>query len=351
MKGYRHLTMHDRNKIWRMNKDGAKQCEIAAALHISPSTVSRELRRGSYTYTNGEYIEVTDYIPERSHKRYRDHLAAKGAEIKIGKDHALAEWLECKIADEKYSPSAALAAIDDLPEEERGKFTTTLCRQTLYSYIDKGLFLRITNKDLPFEGSRRKKKTQHVTAVKVPRGESIEKRPPEVDEREIIGHWEGDTVVSCRGGRACLLVLTERVLRKEIIRKIPDKTAASVVKALDKLEREYGRRFSKIFKTITFDNGGEFADTEGIERSVYKNGGQRTKAYYCHPYSSYERGSNEKQNQMIRRWLPKGTNFDHVTMKQIAKVEEWLNKYPRRVLKWQNSHRLFEHYLQNQPAL
>ena len=92
-----------------------------------------------------------------------------------------------------------------------------------------------------------------------------------------------------------LLVLTERLTRKEIILKMKDRTASSTVKAIDRLERRYGKSFFKaLFKTIAVDNGVEFADCAGLESSIH--GGQRTNVYYCHPYSSWERGSNENQN-------------------------------------------------------
>ena len=95
------------------------------------------------------------------------------------------------------------------------------------------------------------------------------------------------------------------------------------------------------------DNGSEFADYIGIERSVYKRcESKRTRTYYCHPYCSSERGSNEKQNQMIRRKFPKGTNFDKVTQKDVEAVESWLNRYPRQLLGWASARQLFEGYLQ-----
>lgn len=342
MKGYKHLTEHDRNKIAKMKKEGATLREIGAALHVSATTVWRELKRGSYTYMNGDYIEVTEYIPERSHQRYLENLAAKGPGLKIGNHRNYAETLEQLIVDEDFSPSAALHEIRNHPEKY-GEFEISVCRQTLYSYVDKGIFLRLTNKDLPFQGSRRKKKTQKIHRSKsAPKGESIEKRPVEINTRQEFGHWEMDLIVSCKKGHKCLLVLTERVARQEIVRLIPDKTAASVVRALDTIERKFGKRFSDIFKSITVDNGTEFSDCDGLERSVFKNGGQRTKMYYCHPYSSSERGSNEKQNQMIRRKFPKGTNFDHVSQKEVAAAVEWLNNYPRKLLDWNSSNDLFQ---------
>ena len=111
---------------------------------------------------------------------------------------------------------------------------------------------------------------------------------------------------------------------------MPDKTAESVVKALDFLERKMGVvKFRKTFLSITVDNGSEFSDCAGIERS-YRGKSKRTSVYYCHPYSSYERGSNENQNKLIRRHYPKGTSFENLTASDIAYLEKWINNYPEK---------------------
>jgi len=336
MRGYKHLTFHDRLKIEKMRKQGAKQCQIAAAIHVSESTISRELRRGTYEHLTYEYITETRYSPDIAQERYDANKTAKGGPLKIGNDHALATHIEQRIADDRYSPCAVLAEI-----ENNGtlKFSVTICRQTLYNYIDKGVFLRITNKDLPFRGGHKKRKTRHIRPARAPKGDSIEKRPEVINGRAEFGHWEMDTVESNRQGRSCLLVLTERLTRQEIILRQPDQAAASTVRNIDRLEYRYGAIFPSVFKSITIDNGSEFADCAGIERSIF--GGSRTKCYYCHPYSAYERGSNEKQNQMIRRHFPKGTNFDLVTDEDVKRVEQWLNTYPRKLLDWGNSDTLF----------
>ena len=137
-----------------------------------------------------------------------------------------------------------------------------------------------------------------------------------------------------------LLVLSERKARKEIMIKMKDQTAGSVVAALDRLERRYGTLFYKIFQTITVDNGSEFADVEGLERSCRRKG-KRTTVFYCHPYSSYERGTNENINRMIRRWFPKGTDFGQVPKKAIQAVEDWLNAYPREILGFRSADEVF----------
>lgn len=143
---------------------------------------------------------------------------------------------------------------------------------------------------------------------------------------------EMDTVVGGqKKGKACLLVLSERMTREEIVIKIKNKKASSVVHALNMLERKLGsRKFREKFKTITCDNGCEFMDAKGIEKSRYTKG-NRTTLYYCHPYSSYERGTNENINRMIRRFFPKGINFDIVTQKEVTMVQDWINNYPRKI--------------------
>lgn len=151
-----------------------------------------------------------------------------------------------------------------------------------------------------------------------------------------------DTVKGKQGvTKSCLLVLTERKTRDEIIAKLPDQKAESVVNALDRLEKKWGDMFYNVFKSITVDNGSEFADYEGMEKSCRREE-KRTTIYYCHPYSSYERGSNENQNKMIRRHIPKGTDFDDKTDEEIEQIEDWINKYPRRTLGYCSSKELFE---------
>ena len=103
----------------------------------------------------------------------------------------------------------------------------------------------------------------------------------------------------------------------------------TIVGALDKLERRYGRKFRRLFKSITVDNGSEFSDFAGLERSVY--GGKRTAVYYCHPYTSCERGTNERLNRDIRRHFPKKSDFSKCTDRQVQAVEDWLNAYPREI--------------------
>lgn len=115
-----------------------------------------------------------------------------------------------------------------------------------------------------------------------------------------------------------------------------------MVNALDTLEKKWGELFKQVFKSITVDNGTEFALCEELERSAINEGEKRTKLYYCHPYSSWERGTNEVTNKMVRRKVPKGTNFDGKTEEEIQEVEDWINGYPRRIHGYRSAGELFE---------
>jgi len=153
-----------------------------------------------------------------------------------------------------------------------------------------------------------------------------------------------DCVEGKKGTKRTLLVLTERLTREEIIMLMQDHTAKSVVKSLDKLEKKYGAMFKRVFKTITVDNGSEFSDCKGIERSVLCDE-KRAMVFYCHPYCSWERGSNENQNKLIRRHIPKGSDIREFTHAAIEKIQNWINTYPREIFNFRTSEELFQEQL------
>ena len=110
------------------------------------------------------------------------------------------------------------------------------------------------------------------------------------------------------------------------------------------LERRLGKDFYPMFQSITVDNGCEFQDYDGMEKACRRKG-KRTTVYYCHPHAPHERGSNENMNRIIRRFFPKGTNFDEVPISEIRRAEEWMNNYPREVLGWQTAATLLRSYM------
>lgn len=343
---FKHLTKTDRLRIEKWQREGMKPKEIADKLRVHLSTIYRELKRGEYQRLDGDTWEmVSAYSPDIAEERYQANLREKGPEVKIGKDHALASYIEETIIQQDCSPAAVLG----YALMEGRTFKTSVSVATIYSYIKKGLFLRITQVDLPRRGKRKNsyKKVEKKEPARAPAGESIEQRPAEVRNREQFGHWEMDTVYSAKtSSKKALLVLTERKTRWEIIIMIPNRKAETIVKALDALERRYGAvNFRKIFRSITVDNGSEFAMADGIERSAINKTLPRTKVYFCHPYSSWERGSNENQNLMIRRKHPKGTDFAKVTKAEIEATAQWINNYPRRILGYMSSEVMFKQCL------
>lgn len=271
---------------------------------------------------------------------YREHLKAKGPDLKIGNNIELSNFLEEQIIEHHFSPGAALV------EAKTANKVVNICESTLYNYIYRGdVFLELAPEHLHEKGKRHYTKQCRKKAARAPKGESIEHRPDEILKRTTFGNWEMDSVMGAQGTTKALLVLTERLSRNGILILLPDHTSSSVVKALDKLERRYGKDFYDTFKSITVDNGCEFADYEGLERSCRRKQ-KRTKLYYCHPYSPHERGSNENMNRIIRRFFPKGTNFDEVQLCEVRVAEEWMNNYPRKILGWKSANQVMQEYLQ-----
>lgn len=172
------------------------------------------------------------------------------------------------------------------------------------------------------------------------KGRSIEERPSIVNEGTEIGHWEVDTVVGQRAGReAVIFTAVEKVTRNYIAIRIPERTSVGVEAALEQLKNFYGvERFSRIFKTMTADNGPEFETL-----AEFENLG--TKIYFTHPYSSWERPQNERHNGLLRDFIPKGMSIERFSDEDILKIADMLNQRPRRVLGYHTPDELFDEFL------
>lgn len=337
MRKFKHLSFTDRLTIEVYLKKNMRVSEIAQRLGVHRSTIYREIPKGLYEHRNSDYSTNMEYSATKAQSFYEKHFVKNV--LKISNDPEYMRYLEYMVGEEKYSPGAILGEI-----KFKGlRFNTSISKTTFYKYIDRGVFPTLTNKSLPVKG--RKRKYHKVRVIKkAPAGTSIEYRPEEILARDEPGHWEMDCVVGQQRTKAALLVLTERKSREEIIRKIPNKRAESVVAEIEKLEREYGDMFSKLFRTITVDNGVEFSDAEGLEKSCFGDQ-KRTKLYYCHPYTSCERGSNENNNKLIRRFYPKGTDFTQVSDEDIQRLQDWMNYYPRRIFGYACAADLWEEYV------
>ena len=331
----KHITEQERYQIEILLKSKKKPCEIAALIGKCVRTIYYEINRGKTEQLTTHLEKAITYKADAAQRIYREHKRENGRTLKIGNDMQFVRYIEKSIGEEHYSPYAALQRA----RNEGMEFRTNICTKTLYNYIDAGLFLNISNASLPKKKQGKKREYKRTVPLNNLKGESIEKRPEEIRERNLYGHWEMDTVVSGQGkGKTCLLVLSERMTREEVIRKIPNKKATSVISALDRIERKMGARlFRETFRTITCDNGCEFLNFAGLEKSCINRKMPRTKTYFCHPYSSWERGTNENQNGMIRRFIPKGADIGEYSEEDIAYIEHWMNTYPRKILEGKSS--------------
>lgn len=199
--------------------------------------------------------------------------------------------------------------------------------------------LNIHNYDLP-EKLKRNTKIHRIRKNKKKLGRSIEQRPQEVNKRDVFGHWECDLVLGHKTkDDEVLLTLSERMSREFLIIKIPDKTAASVMNAFKSLRKQYSEHWNDIFKTITTDNGSEFADLSQLEDI------SKSLVYYAHPYTSCDKGTVERHNGLIRRFIPKGDYIHNYSLQQIIDIETWCNSLPRKILAYHTPDEIFEREL------
>lgn len=310
-----HLTERERYYIEKSLKKKIPVSQIAKDLGRCKQTIYNEIKRGTVLQTDG-IKDFKVYCYDSGQRVYRENRARCVKQFKLSADSPYLQDISYWIKKQRYSPQAAWYKVGGL-----------VTIRTIYNYVYRGMIPNVTIFDLPYANP--KKKREQRRGKRVCRGTSIELRPEHIKERNEYGHWEMDTVYSSKDDLHCLLVLSERKTRKEVVIRMKDRTSLSTIRAIDRLERSMGTpTFKRTFKTITCDNGVEFSDFESIERSC-RTKGKRTTLYYCHPYSSYERGTNENINRMIRRWIPKGDDIGLYSVKEIKQIMEWINTYPR----------------------
>lgn len=325
-----YITEAERYQIEILLKQHYTTSQIADAIGHKYHTVRYEIIKGTVEQLDTYLVKHEVYKADYAQMKSEQNMSNRGRNLKIGTDYKLVAYIEDMVKNQKYSPEALLLHA----KNEGLEFDTKICAKTIYNYFDMGLFLNADWHDLPQKKKKTEKKERKSSvALNNRTGRSIDERDSAIMNRDTYGHWEMDTVVGGqKKGLSCLLVLSERMTREEIVIKMKNKKASSVVHALNMLERKLGSKtFRQKFLTITCDNGVEFMDTDGIEKSRYTKG-NRTSLYYCHPYSAWERGTNENINRMIRRFFSKGVDFDTVTTKQVQFVQDWINNYPRKIL-------------------
>lgn len=326
-----YLTYEERFYIEKALKNGTTPTTIADALGKHFTTIYKEIKKGTVTLLNHDLTTRKEYSAQAAQYTTEKRGHAKGIMYKLADDRPLLDRIAYLIKEKHYSPYAVLQTIrKETPE------ALTMCEATLYKYIHLGIIPNVTDKDLYIKPNKKKKKekgTEERPSYHKPPEKSIIYRPVGAAARKEYGHWEIDTVYSgqCCRSKTALLVLTERKTLEEYYISMADRTLKSVISALDSLEKQLGKKaFRKKFLTLTADNGSEFGDGSLMERSALDPDSKRTEVFFCHPYSSWERGQNENQNRFVRRWVRKGGDLSAYTPQEWEAITEWVNNYPRR---------------------
>lgn len=331
-KKYKHLTYAERTMIetW-YNSDHKSKKEIAILLHKSERTIRREINRGKIVIRGYNWDDKEEYSARIAQDKYEYGMTGKGPELKLDQDINLVKHIEKEIRENKKSPEVVSSQL------KQNGFDIEISGKTIRNAIKNGvIFDKIKQGKIIYKKEYNNKNKEKRVSKLIPAEKSIEHRPKEANERKIYGYWEGDLVVGKQGTKTVLFTLTERKTRQEIIMKLPNKETKTIAKALDKIERKYKGKFYETFKCITFDNGVEFMGYEGLEKSCLRKK-KRTEIYYAHPYCSGERGTNENNNRMIRRWIPKGTDMTNIKESFIKEIEDWINNYPRAMFDYKSS--------------
>ncbi len=339
----KHITFSERQQIERWLREKKSITQIAKLLDRNRVTIYREVKRGSVSQLKHDLTVYRAYRAQFAQDRCNEQKSAHGPALKIGSNYQLAAQLFDLMGGKlKHSPYAAREILI------RNGIPCPFSSRTIYNYVYQGI-IGISPHDL-IQGPRKKRKQPlpkrlaHNDTGAI----SIEKRPDSINQRIESGHFEMDCVVGPRGSKCVLLVLTERSTRFQLIFRLRRKTSHCVVQLLNRLERRLGAQtFASVFRSITTDNGCEFADSAAISSSCLAPNKARTVHYVAHPYCASERGSNENANRFIRRFFPKGTDFSRVSQTTLNAIALWMNRYPRAIFEgksaWHMAHS-FRHY-------
>lgn len=310
-KQYNQLSLEERDKITVMKSEGKGISEIARVLGRNKATISRELRRNSSS-------EYKLYLSHRAQGRAEQRKKEASVRPRL-KNNQIMYYVRNKLA-EGWSPEQISGRIK---KEHAG---LSISHEAIYQYIYDTKTTDRTELIYCLRRAHRKRKAKGIgrktKKTKIPNRIPIEARPASVESRQQFGHWEGDSLVS-RKSTVSLNSLVERKSRLLILtklkRKSADETSKAVVKRLNGFPKKSRR-------TLTMDNGTENSGHQKITSAI------GIKCYFAQPYASWQRGTNENTNGLIRWYLPKGTDFSNVSNERIAQIESLINNRPRKCL-------------------
>lgn len=347
---YHHLTKDDRAKIQSLVEqvdDNGKRIfsnsYIARYIKVDRSTITRELKRikSKINIRSGK-ITNKPYNANDAQSDYEFKRAMSKANYILDDFPKLKEFIENKILIDKWAPDAIAGYIISHELYKQDGFTS-ISTTTIYRAIHYGL-LKVKKEDTR-RMTKFEKSGKYSTKGDLPESKisySIELRPDDINKRESFGNWELDTVISTtKGTHKCLMTLTERKTRFEIIGILEAKTKEEVILKFKKVKKYLNQNISEIVKSITTDNGSEFSGFLDIIKIT------GAKFYFCHPYASCEKGTNEKHNSIIRYFIPKSTLIENYTTEEINNICHWMNNYPRKILNYFTPKELLEKELNN----
>ena len=323
---YRRITWTERLIIEKQYNNKASYSAIAKLLNRAVSSIRYEIKKGMYFHRHTHtWKDIPKYSADKAQQKTDWEATSKGQMLKLGNNHKYAKYVSQQIK-QGHSPNTIVETL-------RNQKQWTVSTPTLYRYIDQGLIPEITNQDLWEKSTRKRSYNKVRKAKRPPKGVSIENRPKSINTRQQFGHWEMDCVIGkAKGHGETVLTLTERKTRYEIIAKLYTRTTKEVAQALKAIVWKYPKG---TFKTITVDNGSEFSDYETMKAIV-------PEIYYCHPYCSSERGTNERHNRIIRRFFPKRQSMKKRTQGDCEYVASYMNNIPRQILNYATPHQRFQ---------
>jgi transposase, IS30 family len=326
---YKHLSIEEREIIQRGLWEKKKVREIARELDRSPGTISREINK------NFPPTGERRYTPRLANERAQNNRKERTRKLRL-KNGIIRRYVTEKLKVDGWSPEQIAGT---LPEDHKGE---SISYEAIYQYIYNMVHRKGYGYMKPhYQDLRPYLKRRHKTRVKKgmrkgqrilrPDGPSIETRPQDVEERKHIGDWETDTVESVRK-KPGINTLVDRKSGLVLISRLKDRTSKATT---DVITERLNRLPKSARKTITLDNGSENKYWSEIKEATGMD------PYYAHPYSSWERGSNENTNGLIRWYLPKGTDFDTITDDQLRAIEYALNTRPRKRHNWRTPLQVF----------
>ena len=310
---YNHLTLIERTAIFYRGNRGDSIRSIARYLDRSHSTVCREIKRNKSIF--GSY--VNEYA-----QNYADTRKAKPRHQRKWQNQPLKDYVMAQLSI-KFTPEIISNRIKiDYPRNKQMRISAECIYQWIYKDTLNGGTLY---KNLPRCHKKRRKQLRYGSLRGVlPNRRSIHDRPIAINNRTRYGHWEGDTIFGTRSS-GYIATFVERKSRYLISTKLCDKTAQELA---NKAINLFSNIPSKLIKTLTLDNGKEFAQFKRIEKTT----GLTT--YFADPYSSWQRGSNEQVNGLVRRYFPKKMSFENITDKMVKEVANKINNRPRKCLNY-----------------